>query len=366
MPFGSKRKDGAPGTAPEDGDGAMQMDYHFQYDGPEIEDLRLRTLDIRVHSILKEFTEKVGAFPFSLTAGYGPLEEQHESNDPRTGSDRNQEEQRPVSFTPVDPLYSLDQVILPQSTFSRLLDVAFFMESTKLVFDEWNLRSIEPRPSLAVNFRGPPGTGKTMAAHGLARHLQRKILLCRLSDLESKFHGDGPKNLVELFKAVRQSDAVLFMDEAESLLSRRFAQPEQAAESAINSMRTELLMALDSFEGITIFASNLPHSYDPAIESRLWNVDFELPDEQARRLIWKTHLPTALPTSDLSLDRLAAVSGVTGRDIKQAVISAALSAARQSLGAVPQYLLEEKITAQAKPTSNDTESAVADTADIGR
>lgn len=144
------------------------------------------------------------------------------------------------------------------------------------------------------------------------------------------------------------------MDEAESLLSRRFAQPEQAAESAINSMRTELLMALDSFQGIIIFASNLPNSYDPAIESRLWNVEFTFPDQEARRRIWQTHLPAELPVSEISLDRLAAIDGVSGRDIKQAIISSAFSAARRGLDAVPHDLLEENIRAHVGLTPSGT------------
>jgi ATPase family associated with various cellular activities (AAA) len=347
MSFGSRRSQESPS---DQAYSLTPLEYHFRFDGPTLEDLKLRVLDLRIRGVLEEFIEKVGIFPFTLSAGYSPADAGRHSAPaevpPSTGESQHVAEGR--SFTPVDPLYSLDQVVLPQATLRKLLDVAFFMESLELIFDAWNLRSIEPRPSLAVNFRGPPGTGKTMAAHGLAKYLGRKILLSRLSDLESKFHGEGPRNLVDLFAAVRRSGAILFLDEAESLLSKRFAQPEQAAESAINSMRTELLMALDSFEGITIFASNLPHSYDPAVESRLWNVEFELPDEDARRRIWQNHLPAELPVTGLQLDRLAAIDGVSGRDIKQAVILSALSAARNGLAAVPHHLFEENIRAQSQ------------------
>jgi|HubBroStandDraft_3_1064219.scaffolds.fasta_scaffold104577_2 hypothetical protein len=337
-----------PGKPEDSAAERMPLDYHFNFNGPPVEDLKLRALDIRIQAVLKDFVEKVGVFSFSLSAGYAAADHRfHEGGAKATGEAETQEREN-TPFTPVDPLYTLDQLVLPKATINRLLDVAFFIESAKLVFYEWNLRSIEPRPSMAVNFRGPPGTGKTMAAHALASYLQRKILLCRLSDLESKFHGEGPKNLVELFTAASESGAVLFLDEAESLLSKRFAQPEQAAESAINSMRTELLMSLDSFQGIIIFASNLPHSYDPAIESRLWDVEFTLPDEEARRRIWQTHLPAELPVSGVSLDQLAAVDGVSGRDIKQAIISSALSTARGRLRAVPHELLEENIRAHAR------------------
>lgn len=356
MPFGSRRREGITGE-PYGDTATMPLDYHFSFDGPPLADVKLRALDMRVQSVLSDFVDNAGVFAFSLSAGYAPADHQLRegvANAPAAAGEAKAQRLENAPFTPVDPLYTIDQLVLPEVTRQRLLDVAFFIEASKRVFDEWNLRSIEPRPSMAVNFRGPPGTGKTMAAHALASYLKRQILLCRLSDLESKFHGEGPKNLVELFSAANESGAVLFLDEAESLLSKRFAQPEQAAESAINSMRTELLMALDSFKGIIIFASNLPHSYDPAIESRLWNIEFTFPDQEARRRIWQTHLPAELPVSGLSLDRLAAVDGVSGHDIKQAVISSAFSAARRGLDTVPHDLLEENIRAHAGLTPSGT------------
>lgn len=246
----------------------------------------------------------------------------------KTGKAQGTAERQP-SFTPIKPLHTLDRVVLPQAVLDRILDLVALVELRPLVFGEWGLAQIEPNPSVAVNFRGPPGTGKTMAAHAVAERLGRPIMLSRLSDLESKFHGDGPKNLVELFRSAREHDALLFLDEAESLLSRRYAAPDQAAENAINSMRTELLMALDSFEGVVVFATNLPDSYDSAIDSRLFHVDFPLPDTGALTAIWRAHLPERLPLADdVCVPELAAVPGASGRDVQRAVISAALSAAR--------------------------------------
>ncbi len=253
----------------------------------------------------------------------------------------------------VEPAYRLDQVKLPEATLDRILDSIAVIDVAPKVFDDWNLRAIEPHPSIAINFRGPSGTGKTMAAHAVAHELGRKILLSRLSDLESKYHGDGPKHVASLFKAARLQNAVLFLDEAESLLSRRFAQPEQAAESAINSMRTELMMALDSFEGLVIFASNLPRSYDVAIRSRLLHVDFDLPDRDLREEIWRSHLVPGLPlASDLSISALADVDGVSGRDIKSAIIMAAVGAARRGLETIDQAMLQTALERQRTETED--------------
>lgn len=274
--------------------------------------------------------------PFTLTARYGDQDVEESFRQPvppahpadKTGS--RQDVDDIPEFVAIDPAYRLDQVILPDRTREALLDYVSSVELSPLVFGEWGLSEIEPHPSIAVNFTGPPGTGKTMASHAAAHYLGKKIMLSRVSDLESKYHGQGPKNLAGLFESAKAQDAVIFIDEAESLLSRRYAQPDHAAESAINSMRTELLMALDVFEGLVIFASNLANSYDVAIESRLHRVEFELPDRAARQLIWKRHLPARLPLErGCSAERLAEEDGVTGRDIKLAVISAAFRAARK-------------------------------------
>lgn len=319
-------------------------------------------LRTRIYQLVGDLAKNHRLGPFQLVLRYGEI------STPAAGPSSNTnahargrtEPSAPADSSPefvaMEPNYQLGQLVLPAGTMERLMDCISFVEVAPLVFDTWGLRAVEPHPSIAVNFRGPPGTGKTMAAHVAASHLKKKILSSRLSDLESKYHGQGPKNLAALFNSARDGNAIVFIDEAESLLSRRFAQPEQAAESAINSMRTELLMALDSFDGLVIFASNLPHSYDTAIESRLLHVDFGLPDLQGRYAIWKSHLPATLPLDKhISLDRLAAIDGVSGRDIKLAVISAAVGAARRKARVITEDLLISSLERQR--TDRSTENA---------
>ncbi len=232
-------------------------------------------------------------------------------------------------FVATDPLYSFGQLVLPEEVLDRLQLAVETIELRALVFDTWNLRSIQPHPSAAINLYGNPGTGKTMAAHAIASRLGRKILCSKHSQLESKYHGEGSKNLDALFLAAQQQDAVLFLDEADSLMSRRFESVSQGSEQAVNSMRSELLMCLDNFEGLAIFATNFVQSYDSAFESRIRHVEIPDPDRAARREIWARHLPDELPRSpDVSLDGLAQVDDVTGREIRRAVIDAAVGVAR--------------------------------------
>jgi len=336
-------------------DQATRPEYFVDAQWPEhASNTDIALFRARLFELVEGLADPRATDAFTFAAGFRRPGASPGPSGDRRGADKADAVERRAPFTPIKPLYTLDRVVLPQGVLDRILDLVAVVELRPLVFGEWGLAQIEPNPSVAVNFRGPPGTGKTMAAHAIAERLGLPIMLSRLSDLESKFHGDGPKNLVELFRSARGHDALLFLDEAESLLSRRYASPDQAAENAINSMRTELLMALDSFEGVVVFATNLPDSYDSAIDSRLFHVDFPLPDTEALMAIWKAHLPDRLPLADdVSVPELAAVPGVSGRDVQRAVISAALSAARAG-SRVDQARLLAAIHAQTVRTAGAT------------
>ncbi|MCF6475386.1 ATP-binding protein [Nonomuraea sp. MG754425] len=240
-------------------------------------------------------------------------------------------ERRMSYFVSVEPAYRLEQLVLPPEVWEALHLAMDRIRLRALVYDEWGLREIEPHPHSALSLHGSPGTGKTTVAHALAAELGKRVLPVRASQLESKYHGEGGKYLNALFEAARCADAVLFVDEAETLLSRRFESVGQGSEQAVNTMRGELVQHLDRFEGLAIFATNLIGSYDPAFLSRLHHVHIPDPDHTARRELWRTHLPAALPhtLTDADLDLLADTDGIVGRDVKHVVEDAAITAARR-------------------------------------
>ena len=146
------------------------------------------------------------------------------------------------------PFYDFDFLVVPAELRESLLSVDLG-KLEKLVFERWNLKAIEPFPRTALNFHGPPGTGKTLAAHALADHLERPVLLASYAQIESKYVGDGAKNVEAVFFAAQRDKAVLFIDEVDSLLSRRLTNVTQGAEQAINSMRSQLLVCLEQVQG---------------------------------------------------------------------------------------------------------------------
>ncbi len=170
-----------------------------------------------------------------------------------------------------------------------------------------------------------------MTAEAIAYKLGKKILRATYADVESKFHGEGPKMVKAIFMAAERDDAVLFLDESDSFLSKRLTNVSDGSAQAINSMRSQLLISLENFKGIVIFATNLVVNYDKAFLSRLINVEFTNPTAAERKKIWWNHLKTDqihVPlAADVDVTYLAENYEFCGREIKNAVKNACVSAA---------------------------------------
>ena len=80
---------------------------------------------------------------------------------------------------------------------------------------------------------------------------------------------------------------------------------------------------------IVIFATNLVDNYDKAFETRVRHKHFTKPNYKARREFWRKHLPIELPQKqDVSIEELAKIEDICGRDVKNAVIDSAVRIAR--------------------------------------
>lgn len=259
------------------------------------------------------------------------------ANIPQKEIDEYDYEEKAKQFTPVNPLYSFNRVILPQDVIDKIERAVAVLENENKVFKEWGLYEIQPHPSMALSFFGPSGTGKTMAAEAVAEKLGKKILKVSYADVESKYHGEGPKMVKAIFLAAEKSGAVLFFDEADSLLSKRLTNVSQGSEQAINSMRSQLLICLEEFKGIVIFATNLVINYDKAFLTRLVSVAFPIPDEATRIKIWNNHIRPVddgkehmlnIPLApDVDTGELAGKYEFVGREIRNAVVNACVNAA---------------------------------------
>ena len=242
-------------------------------------------------------------------------------------------------------------MILPSATRRALDQALAHVTSHDLIFNRWGLGERHPTGlALAFNFAGPPGTGKTICAEAIAHALGRRLLVVRYAEVESMWMGETPKNVSAVFRLAREENAVVLFDEADAIASRRSASLELGFLREANTVVNVLLKELETFNGVVIFATNLAANFDPAFERRIrTHVLFEMPGVDEREQIWRVQMhPTRTPLAgDVDFRALAETYEVSGGDIRNAVLKAAMAAASEpggdALKAIHQRHLEAGI-----------------------
>ena len=231
------------------------------------------------------------------------------------------------NFVPQVPKRDLADVVLSKPVMTRIEAALNRIRYHDKLYNEWNLKQIDPSGRrVAINFFGPPGTGKTFCAEAIAKRLNKQLISVNYAEIESKYVGETPKNITAAFQKAKETDSVLFFDEADSILGKRLTNVTQSADHGVNVSRSVMLLQLDSFDGVVVFASNLPENYDSAFVRRiLAHVQFDLPDEDCRVRLWKILLPSEVPREvDITPEWLAKQSAeLAGGDILNVVKLAA-------------------------------------------
>jgi AAA+ superfamily predicted ATPase/tellurite resistance protein len=234
------------------------------------------------------------------------------------------------TFISRKPLRKLDDLILPEDTRKQIEVLLTKLQYQDTLYHEWNLIEIDPYGErTALNLYGPPGTGKTFCAEAIAHHLGKNILDVNYAELESKYVGETSKNIVMAFEAARDDEAVLFFDEADSILGKRLTDVRQSADYGVNQSRSVMLKQLEDFQGVVIFATNMAKNYDGAFVRRiLGHIEFRLPDEKCRHRLWEQFLVPQLPLNDdVSVEKLAQISdGLSGGEMQNVLVTTASSA----------------------------------------
>jgi len=165
---------------------------------------------------------------------------------------------------------------------------------------------------------GPPGCGKTHAAHYIAARLELPLITARLDGLISSFLGSTAKNLRALFEFANATPCLLLLDEFDAVAKMR-DDPHELGE--LKRVVNSLLQNIDFLPpGTTVIAAtNHDQLLDPAVWRRFeFNIRIGPPDLAARRQLFELYLPSpALPPNDL--DVVAAISDpLTPADIRRA------------------------------------------------
>gem|GEM_PF-1251565 len=240
------------------------------------------------------------------------------------------------SFIPKKAQKGFNKLVLPPSTAIAIEEMLVKMEYRELIYEEWGFKEVDVIGNGAIlNFYGPPGTGKTRAAEALAYKLNSPYINIDLSELESRYMGETPKNIHKAFLAARRSDAILFFDEADTVLGKRITDVSQGIDNEINLTRSTMLRELELHDGVVIFATNFSKNFDPAFRRRItYHIRFDLPDLEGRRKLWNLHIVPKIPlrtNREELVTQLARESDLfSGGDILTAVRLALPAAIREN------------------------------------
>ena len=181
-------------------------------------------------------------------------------------------------------------------------------------------------------FFGASGTGKTMAAMGVAHKLGIQILRIDLSKVVSKYIGETEKNIDHVFADAQRSGSAILIDEADALLGTR-SEVKDAHDRYANIEVAYLLQRMEAYDGLAILTTNMRQNLDAAFLRRLrFIIDFPRPDADARERIWRQCLPSeSHELDDVAFRLLARKIDLTGGHIRQITLRAAFIAATSDI-----------------------------------
>ena len=226
------------------------------------------------------------------------------------------------------PKATLDDIVLPEAEKTLLEQIAQHVGQRSRVYEEWGFaRKMNRGLGISALFAGESGTGKTMAAEGIANKLRLDLYRIDLSAVVSKYIGETEKNLRRMFDAAEDGGAILFFDEADALFGKR-SEVKDSHDRYANIEINYLLQRIESYRGLAILATNMKSALDQAFMRRLrFIVNFPYPGQAERKAIWQGVFPHEITTANLDFDRLARLD-LTGGNIHNVALNAAFSAAQ--------------------------------------
>ena len=161
--------------------------------------------------------------------------------------------EKPVNKDRVEKKYSLDGLNVSKDIKGMIRQLEIF---------DRHLRTTGTDEVMNMNllFYGPPGTGKSELARFLGNRLDREIICKRISDLQSKWVGEGEQNIKRAFLEAENEEAILIIDEADSMLFSR----DRARNSWEISFTNEFLTQMERYRGILICTTNRLTDLDKA------------------------------------------------------------------------------------------------------
>jgi len=232
------------------------------------------------------------------------------------------------------------ELVLPEDVIDTLRDMIAMVSERSQILERWGYqRHLGLSRGVSALFSGEPGTGKTMAASVLASELGLELVRIDLASVVSKYVGETEKNLARIFDEAQDAHAMLLFDEADSLFGKR-TELKSAQDRFANLEVNYILQRMESFDGISVLTTNAESAIDQALQRRLnFRIRFPEPEVDERALLWQRLLPPdARVDGEIDFRGLAERFEMTGGYIKNAIVRAAVIAARAGRGVTSEDL----------------------------
>ena len=185
-------------------------------------------------------------------------------------------------------------------------------------------------------FYGPPGTGKTFITKKLAEELWAGLITKSVGEFGSSYLHETSKNIRVFFAAAKEASRkwpiILFLDEIDSLVSKRSNQVDANKAEEVSQFLQEFNALSEAPNLIVVAATNRPDHLDSAI-LRSGRLDKKYyigaPDFQARKELFQIYLQKAKRphAKDINFEKLAEFTeGYVSADIEAIIEEAARDA----------------------------------------
>ena len=207
-----------------------------------------------------------------------------------------------IPTTTFDDVQGLDNV-------KKLVKSFLFMAQNPQLLEYYKIQG-----GLGMLMYGAPGTGKTMFAEAIANAMNLPLFIVTPADIFKSYVGESEQAVKQIFEELEScpDGAVLFVDECESIFSKRSADTKDYK----SAVTTELLQRINGFGGknnnrIMIAATNRPDIIDSAyLRYKRFShlVHVTPPDITAKKAIIEKKLQGIKLADDITVDEILNMS----------------------------------------------------------